>query len=851
VSSSLAFDTAGVVTTDTMPCVAVTGTPCPATPAIVVNHDAMGRPTKITDGGTGYQTLSYSANDVLITAGPAPSGENTKRRQIEYDGFGRVTSTCEITSATGSTSCGQSVAATGFVTKYTYNLASKLTKVTQGAQTRTYTYDMLGRLTSETNPESGTRQFFWDASPAGSPGFACALSSTGDLVKVYDANGVTKCFSYDQLHRMTQSWTTPNASGVSSYYVYDNAVVNSVTMQNAKGRLAEAYTATCPTCAKVTDLGLGYTQKGETATTYESTPHSAGYYTVGTTFWPNGLINQLNAVGLPTFTYSLNAEGQPTAVFAMTGQNPVIGTNYNAAGLATLVNFGSGDSATFGFDSNTGRLTSYASAINGTTMSGTLTWNANGTLNNLVIADPFNAPDAQTCNYTYDDLARTIGANCGSVWGQTFSYDQYGNISKNGSSSWLPGYTASTNRYNLAGTSYDGNGNLLNDSIHAYGWNTDNRLTSIDTTLITYDALGRMVEVNTGGVFKEYVYLQDHRLATMSGQTVSLAFIPLPGGAQAKYVGTTVNGYRVPDWLGSYRITLNTNRTYQAGLAYGAYGEAYAALNSPQKGFTGSNSDETTVGDYDFLYREENAAQGRWLSSDPAGITSTDVTHPQTWNRYAYVGNQSMNNTDPLGLECSPASYNKNGDLTTVCSFSANDGGFGGQLFNLEQKMENAFRRRLLDSIARAGQKHTHKQSVNGKTYDVLDIEDSMWVVGMVSGGAGAGGDIGAELAQLEEEVGNGWFERLAKSNWFGTGYVAPTVTKVLTGDALEAAVVKNAGAEAHAVGNVRFMLSAAREGYGTNSVEQIESGLNKWLQSNGATSLRDAMKSVGVNLNP
>jgi RHS repeat-associated protein len=84
------------------------------------------------------------------------------------------------------------------------------------------------------------------------------------------------------------------------------------------------------------------------------------------------------------------------------------------------------------------------------TLTGTLTWSPNGTLDQLVIADQFNSANSQTCNYAYDDLARLSSASCGAPWSQTFTYDRYGNVFKSGNGSFQPTYSAATNRMTYA-----------------------------------------------------------------------------------------------------------------------------------------------------------------------------------------------------------------------------------------------------------------------------------------------------------------------------------------------------------------------------------------------------------------
>jgi RHS repeat-associated protein len=59
---------------------------------------------------------------------------------------------------------------------------------------------------------------------------------------------------------------------------------------------------------------------------------------------------------------------------------------------------------------------------------------------------------------------------------------------------------------------------------------------------------------------------------------------------------------------------------------------------------------DTESGLHHFLFRQLSTTQGRWATSDPAGLGAASAADPQTWNRYAYVGNQPLTYLDPLGL---------------------------------------------------------------------------------------------------------------------------------------------------------------------------------------------------------
>jgi RHS repeat-associated protein len=109
--------------------------------------------------------------------------------------------------------------------------------------------------------------------------------------------------------------------------------------------------------------------------------------------------------------------------------------------------------------------------------------------------------------------------------------------------------------------------------------------------------------------------------------------------------------YRHPDWPGSERLESGTARNIIQDIAYAPFGEPYAQNTggNGELSFTGQNKDTDWL-NYDFMYREFDPRQGRWISPDPAGQDSTDPSDPQSWNRYAYVSNDPLIATDPNGL---------------------------------------------------------------------------------------------------------------------------------------------------------------------------------------------------------
>jgi RHS repeat-associated protein len=168
------------------------------------------------------------------------------------------------------------------------------------------------------------------------------------------------------------------------------------------------------------------------------------------------------------------------------------------------------------------------------------------------------------------------------------------------------------------------------------------------------DALGREVETASGSAYTQILYSPIGKLAVMHAQVPVTTRFPLPGGSTGEITGTS--GYYIlhSDWLGSARLTSSlVNRTSSYDTAYAPFGESYSTLGNVQSplNFAGQSQDTGSTGLYDFLYRELNPVQGRWISPDPAGLGAVDPTNPQSWNRYAYVSNMPLVATDPLGLD--------------------------------------------------------------------------------------------------------------------------------------------------------------------------------------------------------
>jgi RHS repeat-associated protein len=254
----------------------------------------------------------------------------------------------------------------------------------------------------------------------------------------------------------------------------------------------------------------------------------------------------------------------------------------------------------------------------------------------------------------------------------SYVYDRFGNRwQQNGSNSFLATFTGNNpgnpqNNNRMDGYSYDAAGNLMNDGAHSYTNDAENRLTKVDsgnTATYIYDADGRRVQETTtvGPGFDPagtniFAYDQSGRLIQKLDSSGGLFFIGniYAGGRHLATVGgQTASGgttFSHPDWLGTERLRTNWAAAVSESCSSLPFGDALTCSGgdiSPLH-FTGKERDPESGLDY-FGARYNSSSTGRFMSPDPANAGASNED-PQSWNGYAYAGNNPSFYTDPDGM---------------------------------------------------------------------------------------------------------------------------------------------------------------------------------------------------------
>jgi RHS repeat-associated protein len=503
------------------------------------SYDGLGRTVSVQQpDGASTTHYAYSGNQTTVTD---PAG---KWKQFTKDVLGNFTTVVEPDPANqpGGT----------LTTSYTYDWMGHVTQVSMPrgstTQTRTFVYDVGGRLTSATNPENGTVTYTYNV--------------TNTLNTKVDAKGQAALYTYDSQNRVLKIQRYPqgvnNAEDTCARvtYTYDTNPVSSSFSQYSQGRLttAQYYGQNVNTSPGYCSPGYSdtytemYSYHRAGAVTAKNVQMARAIYSSYYGEWVQGTTNSLEVdysydqvgrtasvtypfrTGAPhTFSYGYDSMGRPTS---LTDSQDDTG-----AGVPTAMM----QNVQYDF---AGRLTSlqqyegvdnvYSSAYINDYAQETRTYNVNGQLasqswgmcetncytygagiqytysatqNNGQIAQAVDAISGETIAYQYDALKRLTSAGStpknGSypaAWTETFQYDGFGNLTAkvlNGTTTPIA-VNAATNR--LTNAYYDANGNMTSGAGGTFTFDEANRISSVTETsggqeFYGYDAANKRIYV--------------------------------------------------------------------------------------------------------------------------------------------------------------------------------------------------------------------------------------------------------------------------------------------------------------------------------------------------------------------
>lgn len=609
---------------------------------LIVNSVAWSTNTSqgLTSGGIAHPTCdignAIGATGIVGPGGCVVSTNGHYELLVQTDGnlvlYNRAVSPMQVLWQTGTATTPLSPGV-ALATLYSYDPLGNLTNVAQGAQSRHYAYDALGRMTSSTLPESGTTNFTYTD-------FSALNTRT-------DARGVITTFGYDGLHRLTSVAYNVGTTGVPATASVAYQFGTSTTANN-NGRLYQMTDGTgSETYTYDSNLGrVAQVSKVIGGTTYNLGYHYDSAGNLDTLTYPSGrVVNQ-----------AYDAIGRMTQI-SSGGVNYVSQMAYNSAQLPVSFTYGNGVQASFGYNDHL-QLASLG-YVSGTNSLLSLSYNyldANGHNNGQIQSITDARGPAFSTSYSYDLLdrlqqAQTNDLTAANTWKLAWTYDRYGNRL----SQTLTGGTMSvgqpqltvdsvTNRVNSSGFIYDSNGNLTQDGLGSYAYDADNRMTqsvvSAATSSYAYDGkrlrVGKdnstyifsgskvVAEYASGALSKEYIYSGSKLIATLNGTNMTYHH----GDHLSNRVETDTTG--------------NVVRTY-CNLPFG---DTWYETGTPDKWkFTTYERDQSGR-DY-AMNRYYSNAFGRFVTADLLAGSAGD---PQSLNRYSYVGNDPVNSVDPDGL---------------------------------------------------------------------------------------------------------------------------------------------------------------------------------------------------------
>jgi RHS repeat-associated protein len=610
---------------------------------------------------TGSVITSYDANFTTVT------DQNGKIRRSMVDGLGRLV---RVDEPDANNSLGTTLSPAQ-PTSYTYDVFGNLRIVTQGSQTRTFTYDSLSHLRSALNPESGTISYAYD--------------DNGNLTQKTDARPVTTTYVYDALNRPTSRSYSDGTPAVT--YSYDSAT-------KGKGRLASV-SSSVSTYSYASYDGMG--RASGMTQTLGGQSYSASYI--------YGLAGQVLSTTYPsgrTVTSTYDNAGRQVSVAGNLGDGTQrsysTGIVYSPTGSMTKERF---DTATPIYNklfyNSRGQLSEIRESTSYTSPTDT-TWNRGAIINHYsdscwgMCWDTTNGSQSMTNNNgnlkkqeVYIPLNEQLQNAPYTTWYQQYDYDSLNRLQR------VHEYTGSTQTDWQQEYVYDryGNRTISGDVTKTYGLGVNNVQTSVSSAtnrmygpgetdsnhpLVDYDAAGNQTKdlVTAPGVVNgTRVYDAENRMTIArdinSNQVAAYSY--------------DADGRRVKRTVGSQSSGVETWQVYGLGGELLAEYAANASAASPQKEYGYRNGQllitaERSAGQIPAGVNVAAAANGASASAssvmaaqtagnaingDRKGLNSswwtdnTSFAYPD-WIEVDFAGVKTINEIDVFGLQQNPSS---------------------------------------------------------------------------------------------------------------------------------------------------------------------------------------------------
>jgi RHS repeat-associated protein len=420
-------------------------------------------------------------------------------------------------------------------------------------------------------------------------------------------------------------------------------------LQNTKGRLSQILSAN-----SLAGSIYSYDSMGRVTNEWQCTPINCGTGAFALQYgydYLGDMTSFLNSLEGVTYTYSYDTAARlsqfKSSLVDTTHPGTLLTVNqYNPLGELQQATLGNGIVRNIGYD-NRGRLTS---RTDGSIYTFTLGYTPDSNI--LTGNDSING----NWTYSYDDFSR-LSTSSKTSQAFNYKYDRFGNRwqqNLTAGSGPSPSFMFDANNH-IVGSSYDAAGNLLNDgSGHSFTYDAEGRVTAATGSSYVYDAFSRVARRSFGTYTMDFILNREGKPVTeVNGASWARSELYATGIHTATYVSGATYFFHL-DWLGSVKVETKYDGTVSgtmSNLGFGD-GQVWTGTLPSWSNFAGGDYDNGTGLDL-FMFRQYSTTQGRWIMPDPAGQAAVEPGNPQSWNRYAYVGNNPLRLVDPFGLDCS------------------------------------------------------------------------------------------------------------------------------------------------------------------------------------------------------